>query len=296
MRKLLCLALCLVLAACAARSPKEAEPGTPGSPWPAALDPGRMHHDFRFMASLQQAKQAIWDSRTGFTLLGGSLVDLDVSQGRLRLQTQIRSTRSKAVYPPGTQFRRGCINPSSVTCDAYPEFVDQVSMERKTVIIPLDSLASVALYAPATMRVVYDKGRSTDLVARDPEVAGLLADAMATLGRPNGFTPPVEPSLTLSDLTFSQRQRLNLSSGVLITGVERNGPAERAGLRWLDVILTADGKSLDAAALTDRIKALDAPGGGSVRLEVLHWRLDKDDPMDKVGNFSTELRSRRDRF
>lgn len=291
MRKLLCLVLCLVLTACAARSPKEAEPGAPGSPWPAALDPGRMYHAFRFMASGQQAKQAIWDSRNGFTLLGGSLVDLDVSQGRLRLQTQIRSTRSKAVYPPGTQFRRGCINPSSVTCDAYPEFVDQVSLERRTVIIPLDALESVALYAPATVRAVYEKGGITELVARDPEVAGLLADALATLARPSGFTPPADPGLTLADLTSAQRRRLNLSSGALITGVQRNGPAERAGLRFLDVILTADGKPLDAASLMARIRTLDTP----LALEVLHWRLDKDDPLDKTGPFSTELRPSRDR-
>ena len=291
MRTLLVLTLCLTLAACAARSPKEAEPGTPGSPWPAALDPGRMYHSFRFMASAQQAKQAIWDSRSGFTLLGGSLVDLDVSQGRLRLQTQIRSTRSVATYPPGTQFRRGCINPSSVTCDTYPDFVEQTKVERKTVILPLDSLESVALYAPATVRAVAEKGRITDLVARDPEVAGLLADALATLARPSGFSPPSDPGLTVSDLTFAQRQRLNLSSGALITSVQRNGPAERAGLRYLDVILTADGKTLDAAALMARIKALDAP----LRLEVLHWRLDKDDPLDKTGPFSTELRPARDR-
>lgn len=290
MRKLLVLALCLILAACAARSPREGEPGTPGSPWLAALDPGRMYHSFRFMASAQQAKQAIWDSRSSFTLLGGSLVDLDVSQGRLRLQTQIRSTRSVATYPPGTQFRRDCINPSFVTCDVYPDFVEQTKVERKTVIIPLDALESVALYAPATVRAVAEKGRITELVARDPEVAGLLADALASLARPSGFTPPADPGLTLSDLTWSQRQRLSLSSGVLITGVQRNGPAERAGLRYLDVILTADGKTLDAAALLARIKALDAP----LRLEVLHWRLDKDDPLDKTGPFSTELRPARD--
>jgi hypothetical protein len=292
MRTFLCLLLCLALAACAAH--REPEPGTPGSPWPAALDPGRMHHDFRFMASDRQARQAIWDSRNAFTLFGGSLVDLDVSQARLRLQAQVRSTRSKAVYPPGVQFRRGCLNPSSVTCDAYPDFVDQVSVERKTEIIPLNAIAAITLQAPATVRVLHEKSRLTELVARDPEVAGLLADALATLARPYGYTPPVDPGLSLADLTWTQRSRLGLSSGVLVTGVETNGPAERAGLRHLDVILTADGHSLDAAALLARIKALDLPGSAPIRLEVLHWRLDKDDPLDKTGPFSTELRPRRD--
>lgn len=291
MTRTLLLCCALFLAACAGHS-REAAPGTPGSIWPAQTDAGRVFYAPRFMASAKQASQALWDSRHAYTALGGEPVSVDASQRWLKVQVQVRETSTKPVYH-SAPWRRGCINPSSVTCDDYPDFVEQTRLARKTAVIPLDSLDRVLLFEPGLVRVVHEKGRITEFAAKDGETQKLIADAIVTLARPFGFTAETSPGLGLADLSFSQRSRLGLSAGVLVTGVERGGPAERAGLRYLDVILTADGQALDAVALAARILALSRADARPLAVQAYRWRADPDDPLDKPGPFATELRGPR---
>jgi serine protease DegQ len=76
------------------------------------------------------------------------------------------------------------------------------------------------------------------------------------------------------DVTLEVARALALenASGVLIRGVVRDGPAERAGIHARDVVLELDGKpTRDTPVLLARIAEL-APGS-SVRVKV--WRSGK---------------------
>ncbi len=282
------LVLVPLLASCAGKAP-----GKPGSIWPPQADPGRVWYAARFMSSPDTALRALRDTRASWTVLGGEPVEIASTQGRLRVRVQIKKTRKEAVYH-ASPFRRGCLNPASVTCDDYPDFVERTTFERPTLILPLPEVERVLLYEPDIVRVVHEKGRITDFSARDGETRQLLADALSTLARPFGFRPEASPGMTLADLTLAQRLNLGLSGGVLVTGVERGGPAERAGLHHLDVILKLDGEAADAVKLTARAASLTDAEAAPLHLDVLRWRADPDDPLDKTGPFSTELRSPRD--
>ncbi|MFT8890928.1 MAG: DegQ family serine endoprotease [Acetobacter papayae] len=59
---------------------------------------------------------------------------------------------------------------------------------------------------------------------------------------------------------------LKSAGGALVAGVEKNGPAEKAGLKTGDVILTLDGKPVDGRALP-RLSA-QLPVGAQARLSV----------------------------
>ena len=62
---------------------------------------------------------------------------------------------------------------------------------------------------------------------------------------------------------------LDTAAGVLIRGVVKNGPAERAGIQPRDVVLELDGKATrDTPALLARIA--DLPPGSAVKVKV--WR------------------------
>jgi len=62
---------------------------------------------------------------------------------------------------------------------------------------------------------------------------------------------------------------LKKAAGALISGVERGGPADKAGVRASDVILKFDGKSVDGSSDLPRIVAASKPGS---KVPVLIWR------------------------
>jgi serine protease DegQ len=81
------------------------------------------------------------------------------------------------------------------------------------------------------------------------------------------------------DVTVELARALALENvgGVLIRGIVRNGPAERAGIQVRDVVLEIDGKpTRDTPALLARIAAL--PPGSTVTLKV--WRDRKQQGVD----------------
>jgi serine protease DegQ len=81
------------------------------------------------------------------------------------------------------------------------------------------------------------------------------------------------------DVTVEVARALLLENvgGVLIRGVVRNGPAERAGIRGRDVVLEIDGKpTRDTPALLARIA--DLPPGSIVKVKV--WRDRKPQDVD----------------
>jgi len=62
---------------------------------------------------------------------------------------------------------------------------------------------------------------------------------------------------------------LSKASGALISGVEKAGPADKAGVRPSDVILKFDGKSISSSADLPRIVAATKPGS---KVSVQLWR------------------------
>lgn len=268
---------------------REAAPGAPGSIWPPAVEPDRLFHAPRFMGSPRQAAQALWDAKHSYTVLGGEPVDLDASQRWLRVQVQIKIRSTRTVYH-SAPWRPGCANPVSPLCDDYPDFVDVTRFERRGAVIPLDAVDRVLLATGGVVRVFHEHGKLTEFLARDVATQRLIADAVATLAKPFGFAAEPSAGMTLADLTAAQKARLGLSSGVLVTGVERDSPEERAGIRYLDVVLEAEGRDTDAASLAARLRTLEVPGSEPLHLKLLHWRPDPRDKLDKTGPYETLVR------
>lgn len=86
---------------------------------------------------------------------------------------------------------------------------------------------------------------AVNLRAPDEQTARQLGNAIATLSREQGrILPHYSFGLKLSPLTPEQSTELALNpgTGVLVANVHIGGPAEKAGVRFLDVILEVDGQ------------------------------------------------------
>jgi serine protease Do len=77
--------------------------------------------------------------------------------------------------------------------------------------------------------------------------------------------------VTIQEVTRELAESFGLknAAGALISGVERGGPADKAGVRASDVILKFGGKHIDSSADLPRIVAATKPGG---KVSVLLWR------------------------
>lgn len=77
--------------------------------------------------------------------------------------------------------------------------------------------------------------------------------------------------ITIQPMTadLAEAFRLQTTAGVVVSSVERGGPADRAGLRSGDVILEYDGKPITGSAELPRLVAKTQPGS-TVQLSV--WR------------------------
>lgn len=79
--------------------------------------------------------------------------------------------------------------------------------------------------------------------------------------------------VSLVDLTDELREHYGATknAGVLVGSIEEGGPAEKAGVRVGDIVLSVDGKDVDSSAALRRALA-DKKEGDSVRMEVLRGR------------------------
>lgn len=77
--------------------------------------------------------------------------------------------------------------------------------------------------------------------------------------------------VTIQEVTQALADSFGLSKagGALISGVDKNGPADKAGVRVSDVILKFDGKAIDSSADLPRIVAATKPGS---KVNVQLWR------------------------
>lgn len=93
-------------------------------------------------------------------------------------------------------------------------------------------------------------------------VAQLRATGKVTRGR---------IGVSIQEMTRELADSFGLAKaeGALISGVERGGPADKAGVRASDVILKFDGKPIASSADLPRIVAATKPGS---KVDVLLWR------------------------
>lgn len=79
--------------------------------------------------------------------------------------------------------------------------------------------------------------------------------------------------VSLTNLSSVLRERLGApkDAGVLVESIEKDSPAEKAGVRVGDIILTIDGKDVDSARAVRQFLA-GKKEGDSVRVEVLRDR------------------------
>lgn len=77
--------------------------------------------------------------------------------------------------------------------------------------------------------------------------------------------------VTIQEVTRELAESFGLkkAAGALISGVERGGPADKAGVRASDVILQFDGKTVESSSDLPRIVASTQPGS---KVPVLIWR------------------------
>lgn len=76
--------------------------------------------------------------------------------------------------------------------------------------------------------------------------------------------PAMKPTLGLELTDLSQDDAgsygLKEASGALVIGVRENGPAQKAGVKLHDLIVAADGKTVDSAATMDQTITSHKPG------------------------------------
>jgi len=99
------------------------------------------------------------------------------------------------------------------------------------------------------------------------DVAMQVADQLRTTGK----VVRGRIGVTIQELTLELAESFGLSkpSGALVSSVEKNGPADKAGLEASDVILKFDGKLVDSSNDLPRIVAATKPGS---KVEVELWR------------------------
>ncbi|HEX2120647.1 MAG TPA: PDZ domain-containing protein [Thermoanaerobaculia bacterium] len=134
-------------------------------------------------------------------------------------------------------------------------------MKTRLIII---TLAILTLGAPA---LVAQQKRQT-IVVRDGKVVDARGDVEWLLGGKRAFL-----GVVLTDLSPELREHFGApkENGVIVSSVEENSPADKAGLRVGDIITAIDGKDINSSwALRSTLK--DKKEGDSVRIEYLRGR------------------------
>jgi len=138
---------------------------------------------------------------------------------------------------------RGGTLRSDVTTRTY----DTPTQKKKIVILPFSGIDSVVIQHSL---VVFHLDTDTDVPFSCPTegVAKKLADSVMTLAKANGnkTLPDAGFEVGTGGLSPARRAGLKLDHGYLVTSLEDDGPAEKAGMVPGDVILEVNGRPLDA--------------------------------------------------
>jgi membrane-associated protease RseP (regulator of RpoE activity) len=132
------------------------------------------------------------------------------------------------------------------------------------------TLLILAIAVPALAQTTQSRPRSPrteTIIVRDGKVFrnGELLDTFA--GK-RGFL-----GVNVMDLTDELRSHYGApkDAGVLVSRIEENGPADKAGVRVGDIIVAIDGKDVDSSADV-RASVRDKKDGESARIDVLRGK------------------------
>ena len=132
--------------------------------------------------------------------------------------------------------------------------------KRLLIILAILTIAITASAQTKRQTIVIRDGKLID-AKNITDIDGLLAGTRAFLG------------VTLNDITPELREHFGApkDAGVIVESVQPDSPAEKAGIKVGDIVLSADGKDVKSSA--DLRAALrEKKEGDSVRLEVLRGR------------------------
>lgn len=252
-------------------------------------------------------------SESGY--LGIGLADVGREDvGRLKLEAE-RGARVKSVADDSPAARAG-VKVDDVIVEFDGEAVRSVrQLQRLVLDTPAGRNVDVEVRRDGgSQRLSVELGRAGTLVPPSfhfglsepaepfeledlPDVKGLLGDAHERVRRHDfgpllGPAPPRRLGLSYQELSdqLARYFRLEGDGGVLVAGVEEDGPAARAGVKAGDVIVSLDGQAIaDGADLRAALRDKDA--GQEVTLKL--WRDGK--PLDLKVKLGGEARGARPR-
>lgn len=130
--------------------------------------------------------------------------------------------------------------------------------------------ATLAALVAVTINAAPQERKRQTIIVKDGKVVShddVLVDGLLPGGK-RAFL-----GVSLIELTPELREHYGAQkdSGVLVGAIEKDGPAEKAGLRVGDLVLSVDGQSVDSSG--DVRRALrEKKSGDNVRLEVLRGK------------------------
>lgn len=252
----------LVLCGCAASGGPNPT-AVRNSAWPENTLSDMRYHVFRPMKSAAAALQALRDLGPGLQAViagtgQGYVHRVDADPQRVVLGWRWWEEKPIWTNRPGQPF---CPPGSpSITCDDawLPGTVPfrRVRRSAQGAVLYRD-IRAIRLRRGPEVTVLQTQGADMVLRAQERSTADMVADAFYTLAASAGVHLKQPSGVELVDLTAHQKRVLRLGHGVQVVGIMPGSPAARAGLQHLDVVLRANGQTVNARTLS---RLLRSPG------------------------------------
>jgi hypothetical protein len=224
---------------------------TPPSIWPQQSTDEELYYLPQKMSSVDEAIGTLKNLQQNFVewQAGRDFSSLEVDPFGMRAKWAWTETSQQTVYVPsyGGMWVGGYYTP--IYSGSYQT---QTSTQEKNdmFVIPLNEIKYLQLWHMPNINNLFKWGlvvwlennKQVQLRVSDESYLFKLANAMATIAMERGVKYSMPLGFTLRTLTPQQSQNLGLppATGMLVVGVEKNSPAEKLGLQFLDVVLEFD--------------------------------------------------------
>jgi len=278
--------LCAYVCGCATPTP---------SIWPAASSQIWLHYEAEPMASPDEAIGTIKNLQQNFVQWssGTPLTALDVDAFGLRAKWEWTEVTQQTNYVPSYGGFFAGYNYVPVYSGSYQ--TETYSTDKSDMlVIPFDDVKSLTLYhmpdLPREFKyglVVGSADKEIPLRVADERSQRQLANAIYTLAaaRGAGLQGP-SVGLRLGEPTPEQRQALGLpgETGLLVWSVAKGGPAEKAGIQFLDVLMEVNGRPLKTAdGVTPIVQAAQQANGQPISVRLLRRQMATQPVTNKAG-------------
>jgi len=264
MRKIFALLFIVVFASgCATINYLFTEQTEPAkSVWPVSNDRKYYWYRSEMLSSAEEAMgtlKNLQESFVGFNngMFGQRFKTFDLDKYGLRTKWEWTETTQYNEYVPSSggalvgwnyvSYYGGSYQPRTSTNQYQGAFVIPFA-EVSTLAICYYSFAAPGCVFPWGLEVYLDDKTSVVLRITDEKKARQLANAIATLSREQGrIVKSMRYNFAPAPLTKGQSAELALQpeTGLLIYDVSVGSPAEKVGLRFLDVVLEVDGQPVN---------------------------------------------------